>query len=207
MSKIFDLTHTIAPGMPVYPGTESPILTAGNTIEKDGFAETLLSIFSHTGTHMDAPAHMKVGGATLDTLDISRFMGTAAVIPCEEGATMQAVNAFRDIADRADFLILKTGWEKYWGKPEYFAWPPVEREVMEYAAATGKKGVGIDSMSSDPDDESFENHAIAFNAGMVLVENLCNLDAISGRLVQFYALPLKFIDSDGAPVRAVAVVE
>lgn len=35
-------------------------------MEKDGFRETLLEMYSHTGTHMDAPAHMLPKGRTLD---------------------------------------------------------------------------------------------------------------------------------------------
>lgn len=55
MMKIIDLTHTIAENMPVYPGTEGPKLTTANTYETDGFKETLLKMYSHTGTHMDPP--------------------------------------------------------------------------------------------------------------------------------------------------------
>ena len=53
--KIIDLTHTISEDMPVYPGTEPPVLKPANTYEKDGFRETLLSLYSHTGTHVDPP--------------------------------------------------------------------------------------------------------------------------------------------------------
>ena len=65
--RVLDLTHTIAENMPVYPGTETPIFAGANTYEKDGFKETMLSMFSHTGTHMDAPAHMLLDGAALDS--------------------------------------------------------------------------------------------------------------------------------------------
>ena len=80
--RIVDFTHIIEPTMPVYPGTEPPHLTAANTYEKDGFRETLLEIYSHTGTHMDAPAHIIPGRPTLDTLPTERFVGKALVIDC-----------------------------------------------------------------------------------------------------------------------------
>ena len=51
-----ELTHTIRNDMPVYPGTEQPRLTTACTIDQCGYRETLLHMFSHTGTHMDAPA-------------------------------------------------------------------------------------------------------------------------------------------------------
>ena len=53
--RVLDLTHTIAENMPVYPGTETPIFAGANTYEKDGFKETKLTMYTHTGTHMDRP--------------------------------------------------------------------------------------------------------------------------------------------------------
>ena len=35
--RVIDLTHTIREGMPVYPGTEPPVLAAANSYEKVGF--------------------------------------------------------------------------------------------------------------------------------------------------------------------------
>ena len=65
---VIDLTHTIREDMPVYPGTEQPRLTTACTVSQCGYRETLLHMYSHTGTHMDAPAHMIDGALTLDGL-------------------------------------------------------------------------------------------------------------------------------------------
>ena len=53
--KVIDLTHTIKENMPVYPGTDTPKFIPANSYEKDGFKETLLQMYTHTGTHMDPP--------------------------------------------------------------------------------------------------------------------------------------------------------
>ncbi|KJS87183.1 MAG: hypothetical protein JM58_05095 [Peptococcaceae bacterium BICA1-8] len=55
--KVIDLSHTIHTAMPFFPGTEPPIFEQANTLEKDGFIENKLTIYSHTGTHVDVPAH------------------------------------------------------------------------------------------------------------------------------------------------------
>lgn len=60
--KAIDLTHIITEDMPVYPGTEPPKLTPANSYERDGFKETLLSLYTHTGTHIDPPAHISPMG-------------------------------------------------------------------------------------------------------------------------------------------------
>lgn len=80
--KIIDLTQLITASMPVYPGTEPPHLTVANTYETDGFRETLLSFFSHTGTHMDAPFHLFGDRTKLNEMPAAQFVGKALVIPC-----------------------------------------------------------------------------------------------------------------------------
>jgi len=205
--KILDLTHVITEDMQVFPGTEPPRLAAGNTIEKDGFCETALSLYSHTGTHMDAPAHMIVGAAELDELGVDTFMGRAAVIPCEGRITMSEVEKYREMADSAEFLILYTGQDRLWGKPGYLDAPVPDMEVVRYAIESGKKGIGIDCMSVDPIEGEMPNHMALFSAGLVIIENLCNLEEAAGKAVRFAALPLKYLHADGAPVRAVAFID
>ena len=78
--KPFDLTHTISPNMPVYPGTEPPVFTTGCSIDETGFLEKKITLFSHTGTHIDAPAHLLKGHKTLDMLPIEHFYGPALLL-------------------------------------------------------------------------------------------------------------------------------
>ncbi|PLX89418.1 MAG: hypothetical protein C0619_11100 [Desulfuromonas sp.] len=55
--KTIDLSHPIHPDIPVYPGTEPPQISPANSIDRDGFAEIRISMYSHTATHIDAPCH------------------------------------------------------------------------------------------------------------------------------------------------------
>ena len=207
---VMDLTQTIGETMPVYPGTEQPKLTQTNTIEKDGFKETLLRMYSHTGTHMDAPAHIFPGAPTLDALPAEKFTGKACVVDCSDAGeggriTMRHIQNVRAAADEAEFLLFYTGWSRLWNDGRYFgAYPAFDADVMRYCAA-GKKGIGIDAISIDPID-SFElpMHRIVLGAGLVIVENLTNLEGLIGRTFRFAALPLKYENADGAPVRAIA---
>lgn len=211
--RIVDFTHIIEPTMPVYPGTEPPHLTAANTYEKDGFRETLLEIYSHTGTHMDAPAHIIPGRPTLDALPTERFVGKALVIDCScvtegEILTMAHLAAIREKADRADFLLFRTGWDCFWGREEYFgSYPVIGPDVVEYLIETGKKGVGLDVISVDAMGAELPNHRRLLEAGVLIVENLKGLEQAGDGLFTFCSLPLHYGDADGAPIRAIGILD
>lgn len=204
---VYDLTRTVGAGTMAYPGTEPPRLKVMNTIEQDGFQETLLTLFSHSGTHMDAPAHMLAGAAYLNELDASRFCGKAYVLDCSayvEAGEIPA-SALPDLTG-LDFLLLSSGWEENWGKEAYFGrFPVLSEEAARAVVKAGLKGVGVDMMSVDPmDTVTFPVHMTLFRAGMVIVENLCDLVPLRGKTLRLCALPMKYERADGAPTRAVA---
>ena len=111
--KIIDLSHTIAKTTPVFPGSEKPQLATVASYEKDGYRETLIRMYSHTGTHIDPPAHVYEKGLTLDALPLTQFIGQAIVIDCRhvkpgELITMKEVNeAFYSIPVGISFGELK----------------------------------------------------------------------------------------------------
>lgn len=112
--RVIDLTHTIWEGMPVYPGTETPRLIPANSYERDGFRETLLKMTTHTGTHMDAPAHLFPDRPTLDRLPAAQFIGRALAVDCRhlhegEAVTMDCLRPYGEKVDRADFLLFNLG--------------------------------------------------------------------------------------------------
>lgn len=209
--KIIDLSHTIQADMPVYPGTAAPILEPANTLERDGFAETMLHMVSHTGTHMDAPAHMLAGAPTLDMLPVEQFFGLALIIDFPHCAGLSIERAhlqqMHDKIARAEFVLFHTGHSQKWGQPDYFRdYATLTTEAAAYLAEFPLKGLGIDAIGFDPVD-SADNpvHHILLAKGMVLIENLCNFSEVKGEYCMFSALPLKYHHADGSPVRAAAI--
>lgn len=211
MATVLDLTHPLSEGMPVYPGTEGPTIRQANTVARDGFAEKLLTMYSHTGTHIDAPAHMLPGGATLDQLAVGHFVGRACVLDVE-GCSRIDVERLEAQAARlagCDFVLFHTGWSRHWGHEAYFHdFPVLSPEAARWLATRGLKGVGFDAISVDPVGAMvFENHHILFQAGLILIENLTGLKPLLQRHFLFACLPLKLMEADGSPVRAVAILE
>jgi arylformamidase len=211
MTTVLDLTHPISERMPVYPGTEPPTLYQANTIEKDGFAEKLVTMGSHTGTHIDAPAHMLPDSPTLDRLGAGHFVGQACVIQAAGQAVIETalLESQAALIEGCEFVLFHTGWSRHWGQECYFEdFPVLSQEAARWLTGRGLKGVGFDAISVDPVDAAeFTNHFVFFRAGMISIENLTGLEALIGKRFLFSCLPLKFLEADGSPVRAVAILE
>ena len=209
---VIDLTHTIREDMPVYPGTEPPRLTTACTVSQCGYRETLLHMYSHTGTHMDAPRHILPDGCGLDQLPPSQFCGRAAVIDVSHFApgsciTAEFLRSQNGYLRCAEYALLYTGWEKKWGTEAFLSeeFPVLDEEAARYLVSCGLKGVGTDAISVDPlSSDVYPAHHVLLGGGLVIVENLC-LKKLLGRTdVMFFALPIKYAGADGAPVRAIA---
>ena len=213
--KVIDLTHTIRERMPVYPGTDAPRFIPANSYEKDGFKETLLQMYTHTGTHMDPPAHLFAGRTTLDQFPAEQFIGKALVIDCRGvgsgGAiTRDLVERYGEKAREADFLLFNLGWDDRWGTDDYFGdYPCLDDAVMDLVIQGRYKGIGFDVVGLDPiADENLTRHKKLFQSrDIVNIENLKNLALCGSDLFWFSCFPLKLEHGDGSPVRAVAWFE
>jgi kynurenine formamidase len=213
--KIIDLTQTTAPGMPVFPGDIEPQISPARTFKAHGFFETLLCLCSHTGTHVDAPRHVFPGGLPLGAFEAAYFVGTALVIDATDAGAggcigISCIEKNRELAERADFILFYTGWDKHWDSGGYMRdFPVISDVVADYLVQTQKRGIGLDTPSLDsPGSGSLPLHRrlLGQERGFVVFENLCNLGLVGGNLFTFAALPLKHSGVDGAPVRAIAIL-
>jgi kynurenine formamidase len=210
---VIDLTHFISGTMPVFPGTEPPAITDAFTIERNGFAEKMLRLVSHTGTHIDAPGHILPGAARLDGMAADRFLGPGLVL--DVSAVRERTIGVNDILHyeaelrRVDFALLLTGWARFWGAAEYFGpYPVLSPSAAQWLAGFGLKGIGVDAISVDEvDSTALIVHRTLFAKDMVIIENLAGLESLIGKGFIFTCLPLKIVDADGSPIRAVAIVK
>ena len=171
----------------------------------------MLQIPSHSGTHMDAPSHLLRSGSSLDVLPISQFCGRAVALdvtflPAGGIITADFLRAQNGALLSADFVLFYTGWEKKWGTgDESGAFPVPDAEAARYLVSCGLKGVGIDAPSMDPlNDRELKAHRVLLEGGLVILENLCLRKVMGRGPFMLYALPLKFANADGAPIRAIA---
>ncbi len=206
--KIIDLSYLIHPDMPVFPGTPKPKFDNAFQIAQHGFAEKVMTLATHTGTHMDAPAHIIPGGKTLDNYPVSCFSGTGCKFTAHRNIKPADLEALSPILEKSDFLLIETGWPKYWGSASYFqSFPVLTEQAAEYLAGMNLKGVGVDAISVDPADSTgIPVHKILLKAEILIIENLTNLDQLPESGFLFNAFPLSIKNADGSPVRAVGMV-
>lgn len=213
VGEALDLTHPIEAGMPVFPGDPEPRFEPLATVKTEGYRLTALGLATHTGTHIDAAAHVFADGQTLDLYPASQFAGSALVIDCKDLGPGGAIPLSRiqragEAAKKADFILFRTGWGQRWGKSGYFGdYPVPSEEVASWICCNEKKGIGLDTPGPDPVDahDLLQHKRILCREKTVILENLAGLEQLpEGRLFWLSAMPLLVKRADGAPARVIA---
>jgi len=196
--RIVDLTRPIEPGMTVYPGDPEVRFHAHSGYAEHGFRVTGLGMGTHAGTHLDAPAHFLPGGATVDVLSLEKLVGSARVIDPDDPTTSFTAG---------ERVLIRSGWGSRWGQPGYFTeFTGMTAELAERLAAAPVDLVGLETPTLHPQwEEDARLHRLLLERGIILVENLANLDALPERF-GLAALPLPLQGLDGSPCRVVAFV-
>ena len=216
MVKI-DLSRTIKPGMWVFPAYIAPVVREWTSRELHGFRSNLLMLIEHTGTHVDSPAHFIEEGSFIDEVSLDRFCGRAIILDLHHlvvnnkaftvDEIEKSILKTRAAPDKA-IILLRTGWEDKWSTDDYQRNPGLSKETAEYIVRRRVKAVGIDAPSIDAgDSKDFPAHVTLLKEGVVIYENLKNLESVGEAEFTFMGLPLRIEKGSASPVRAIAIVE
>ena len=214
--KVIDLTLTVSSKIPTFPGSPQPNFISWENIKDDGYNLELLFLSSHTGTHMDAPHHFLEKGAKIHEISLEKLVSESALIQSRKSgdqsitkADIQKFEKKHGKIESFSSVIFYTGWQKNLQKEHYFTKNPgLSVSAAKYLATKKINLVGIDSPSVDlGKDSKFSVHQIFAKKGMLIVENLANLDKIKSPIFHLVVLPLKLKNATGSPVRAIAFVE
>lgn len=217
-----DLSVPLDASTQVYPGDPVPMFEPHATIARDGYNLLRLSLGSQTGTHVDAPYHVRETGARLHEVPLERFVGRGVLVDARGLAprapiTWDLVEPVAERLDRDVVVLLHTGWSRHYGSPDYFDHPYLDPAACGRLLEAGVRTIGIDAPSPDPSSPEQSSpeqsspgaglpvHGLVARAGGVIAENLRNLDQLDWPDPTVLLLPLALRDGDGAPVRAVAV--
>ena len=214
--KVIDLTLTISNKIPTFPGSPQPTFIPWEDVKEDGYNLELLFLSTHTGTHMDAPHHFLEKGAKIHEISLEKLVSEAALIKSKKNSseiiTKTDIQKFEKKHGKIEgfsSVIFQTGWQRNLQKKYYFTKNPgLSVSAAKYLASKKISLVGIDSPSIDlGKDDKFSVHQIFAKKGILIVENLANLDKIKSSKFHLVVLPLKLKNATGSPVRAIAFVE
>jgi arylformamidase len=209
--QTYDISLTVSPSLPVWPGDPSIEFERTSEIEKGDIANvTRMNMGVHTGTHVDAPFHF-LGGKTptVEKLSLKTLTGRAYVLhlPDEIDAIDRKILEAMDVPPRTRRLLFRTRNSKKWADPSRIFnkdFVAVTADGAEFLVEHGVKLVGVDYLSVAPFDIPRPTHEILLKAGVVIVEGL-DLSQISQGRYALYCLPLKLAGCDGAPARAILI--
>lgn len=206
---IYDITLTITPALPVWPGDPPVRLTQPSHLERGDICTiTRLDMGAHTGTHLDAPAHFIRGGATAESLSLDVLIGPALVVDARgRGHVTANVLETLVIPPGVQRLLLHTDNSAIWQRGEMAfveQFTAITADGAQWLVDHGIRLVGIDYLSVGSFDDGIPTHQILLDAGVIAVEGL-NLSAIEPGDYQLICLPIKLGGSDGAPCRAVLI--
>lgn len=205
--RIHDISQPLGTATAVWPG-DRPVEVAWTMSRGAGDAVNVaaLSMTVHAGTHADGPYHNADTGPRPAALDLAAYIGAAIVVDAR-GREAIDVDAVAGIdLQRAERVLFRTREAVDPGTfPAAFAalTPALARRLGEERVRL----VGTDAPSVDPfDSKTLDAHHALGAGGVAILENLV-LDTVAAGRYTLVALPLKLVEADSSPVRAVLLEE
>lgn len=210
--KVVDLTMEIRGlSTPVFPGYPQPLKSSLYTIEEHGYYSCIWTFVDHTATHVDSPAHFVKDGKSVEKIPLSSVVSRGLVLDFRNVKPKHKITAseLEEKLGKArkpkNFVILfLTGYSRFAGSKKWFKHPEIGEDACKLLTKEGVSAVGIDAPS--PDRAPFLAHRILLSKGVVIFENLTNLEKLLGKEFTFVGAPLLLHGGSASPVRAFALI-
>ncbi len=170
------------------------------------------------GTHMDAPSHCFASGKCIHEFEVNDLCMPCVVIDISSKAHERYSLSIKDIKDfeqthgtisPGTCVMVNTGWDRFWGKPEKYrnayVFPSITSDAADLLLNRGTAALGIDTLSPDRPEDGFGVHSAFLSQNKILIENATNLNKLPPVSSFIMFLPLKIKDGTEAPVRLVGL--
>ena len=225
--KAIDLTHTLDEKTPSWNGgcgfQQSIKLDYADHEPGESsnisFRVQQIKMHAGIGTHIDAPAHCNLSTITIDQLSLQNLIAPCVVIDVSSYAHERTTISVHDIETFEmshgtimpnSFVIIRTGWEKFWEEPERYRnnhiFPSVSKEAAELLLERKIVGLGIDTLSPDRPEDGYPVHAALLGAGKYIIENIANSEMLPPKGSLTLALPIKTYRGTEAPLRLIGLI-
>ncbi len=202
--KIIDISWSISENITTYKNRKFVSITPIRKFEEGGHRESTITLWSHTGTHIDAPAHFIGDGATIDAIDLRAVVGACKVLDftdIEDHITVDDLKRYEIMT--GDIVLLKTKNSQW---PEVgidnTAFVYLDAMAAEYLVKCGIRSVGTDHLGIERGQPNHETHITLLQAGVIIIEGL-RLSHVDAGNYFLCCLPLAIQGGDAAPARAV----
>ncbi|HVV67752.1 MAG TPA: cyclase family protein [Gammaproteobacteria bacterium] len=218
-----DLTHALEQSIPTWDGdcgfqhrVRSNYDACPNEVK---FRVGEFAMQSGIGTHLDAPAHCIPGASTIDQISLEKLIAPCVVIDvsnhCDENyrVSPQDIKNFEkefSLILPGTFVMIKTGWERFWEEPEKYRnnhrFPSVSKEAASLLIEKDVCGLGIDTLSPDCPESGFPVHQLFLQSNKLIVENAANLHDLPKIGSFILVIPIKAKEATEAPIRLFALI-
>lgn len=213
--RFLDLTHTLEEGIPLW---DSSCLYKTKLKGKDeAFKLFQVEMDCGVGTHIDAPSHLHKK-MSVDQIPLEKL-----IVPCRtlhikeatESYTLSlkellAFEAHNGLIEKDQFVLIHTGWDRFWDQPELYQnnyqFPSISVDAAHYLAEKNIVGLGIDTLSPDKGNDSFPVHQILLSKNIYIIENVANAKEMPPNAT-VGILPMKGGRLSEAPVRMVGIIK
>lgn len=172
--------------------------------ENDGVQESLVTLGSHTGTHVDSPAHLQQSGQTIDKQNLFDLVGDCKVLDMTHVKdVIQVADLEKCTIDFEDIVLLKTS-NSFLNNNAPFEhnFVYLDATAARFLALKKIRAVGIDYLGIERGSKEHETHNILFDNNIVLIEGL-RLKEATAQEYFFCCLPLLIEGLEAAPARAI----
>ena len=207
--RVIDLTHVLLPGEEQYT---LEVSRRGDRQGAEGDVMSSVYMWSHVGTHVEAPLHFLSAGGDTASIPIERLMGPAIVLDFRHKQVDEAIErdelAAAGEIEVGDRVLVMTGRDNQYRTPASHDRPYLTEEAVTWLVHDRRIScLGTDSSGFEVRGgrESHPNHRILNSAAVPVLECLTNLHELRRQRVYLIALPIPVVGLDASPVRAVAV--
>lgn len=203
VKKLWDISPTVTPDAPIFPGDEPYALRWTATLTPDCPVNlSSITMSPHVGAHADAPLHYANGAAAIADVALDAYLGRCRVIHAIACGPLIRIEHLQHAEAELPPRVLVRCCQRadtQWN-PEFSAFAP---ETVEWLAARGVRLIGLDTPSVDPaSSKSLDSHQRLLRLDLRVLENLV-LDEVPEGDYELIALPLKLAGACASPVRAV----
>jgi arylformamidase len=202
--NVIDITQPLARGIAVWPG-DQPFEVSWTLAQSRGDSVNVaaLTMSAHTGTHTDGGFHVAPNGTRAAELPLDAYIGAAIVIDARSVPLDERILDDVDLSHITRVLFRTRNGIDPSVFPADFKSPT--QALARRLVNAGVRLVGSDAPSMDHvDSKTLDSHQILVESGVAILENLVLSDVAPG-VYTLIALPLKFVEADSSPVRAVLI--